>query len=99
MKRPSGIVIVVSIMLVILIMLAVGFLFIKIDYECLTYGSCELTLNQLIACYQGCKFTTQPIYNITPVDDRSARIKLYDDCTTLCGERYYVEFDEEGDCR
>ena len=42
---------------------------------------------QAVACYQGCKYTTQPIYNNT-IGNMSERIKQYDFCVDLCEERY-----------
>lgn len=59
---------------------------------------CELVVEQRVACYKGCQFTTQPIFEITPIKNEEARIMLYDDCTKLCQGHYDVEYDEDGDC-
>jgi len=40
------------------------------------------------SCYRGCMFATQPSYDITPIEDKEVRIKLYDDCGLLCEDRY-----------
>lgn len=46
--------------------------------------SCQLTLEQKVACFQGCKF-----YN----DER------YFECTNYCDNHYYVDFKLNGDIK
>ena len=57
--------------------------------------ACSLILEQQVACYRGCQFTTQGVFNLTHAPAEES-IPLYRSCIELCKKEYYLEFDDSG---
>jgi len=53
------------------------------------YNLCHnyTTVNQLVACYKGCQFLTQPDYNLT-VEPFEIRTVQYENCSKKCKNEY-----------
>lgn len=63
-----------------------------------TGDPCSATekLDMQVACYKGCQFVTQPVFNISnSMEDTNATIAIdwYEECTAMCEDRYAVTGD------
>ncbi len=47
-----------------------------------------IEVDYMSACYKGCQFVTQPIYNLTLQRNKSIRIQQYDLCGNKCEDFY-----------
>ena len=75
----------------IVIVLLIAFLYVFGEYKgCDIYSNqCEssLSLEQRVACFKGCQFTTQPIYE-NCVNDSVFRQEQYAKCIEKCEDWY-----------
>ncbi len=81
-----------AIILVFAMVVIVGITFLHLNYGGYSIYSDnfedELKTEQVVACYKGCQFTTQPTYE-NYVKNKTFRMNQYHTCIDLCEEWYY----------
>lgn len=50
-----------------------------------------LETEQVVACYKGCQYATQPSYGIVIAESETDRVKMYRECTLACETKFLTE--------